>query len=122
MPIRDTLAQTIELYPGARLQSKLVARPETTIIKIRDRAARPVAGKRGLASVHVEDADIEIRVFVFTGGADDRDAVRARAVMTVADGARKLVQRFDTAEAFCFKDQIVVAEAVKFDELHWGLG
>ena len=55
---------------------------------------------------------------VILAATHNRDAVRARAVMSIANLSRKLIQRIDPGDLFRFKDQIIVAEAVKFDELH----
>jgi hypothetical protein len=39
----------------------------------------------------------------------------------VADASGEVVQGVDAREALSFKDQIIVTEAVKFDELHRAL-
>jgi hypothetical protein len=38
--------------------------------------------------------------------------------MPVADGPREIIQRLDAGQRLRFKDYVVVAEALEFNELH----
>jgi len=88
------------------------------MIKIGNGAACAVAGKTGLAAVCVIDARDEISSRRVLCAADYYYAVRARAVMAVTDGARKIIEGFDSGDRLLLKDYVVVAEALEFNELH----
>ena len=79
----------------------------------------PLPDDRGLAPVRVKDTRDEIRAPLASALVDDDDAVGARAVMTIADAPRELVQVSDPGQTLRFKDDVIVAEALKFYELHF---
>jgi hypothetical protein len=82
---------------------------------VRDRAAGAVSGHAGFAAVRIEDPNVKIRRRNVRA-ADDGNAVGAGAVMTIADLPGKGTEVTDMRQLFRLKDDVVVAEALKFGE------
>src|ERR1051325_937550 len=106
---------TLDAVP--RLQSHEVVRPELVKEKIRRSAARAIAGHTGFAAIGIEDAHVKVRVGI-NRTLHNRDPVRAGAVMAIANAPREIAEIADVGKLRSFKDEVVVAEALEFCELH----
>ena len=91
--------------------------------KIRRGAPGAIAGHAGLAAVRIEDAYLKIRGLSLRHfqTLDDCDAVAPGAVMTITDASGKVSETVVRAELVGFKNKIIVAEALKFGEMHFGV-
>src|ERR1043166_212534 len=108
----------ISLDAVAGFETHDVVRPELVKIQIGRGATSPVSGHARLAAVGIEDAHAEVGG-LNPGRPDDRDAVAACAIMTIANAARKIAKVTHCGELFTFKDDVVVAESLELSESHF---
>ena len=106
---------TLDAIP--RLQSHEVVRPQLVKEKIRRGATRAVAGHACFAAIGIENANVEVRIGV-SRTLRNRNPIRARTVMAIADAARKLAEIAHVREPLSFKDNVIVAEALELCESH----
>src|SRR5260370_40582221 len=104
---------TFESISGSQPQ-KIVG-PKIVVEQVRCGATRAVSGHAGFAAVRVENANVKIR-FGVRGRLHYRDAIRAGAIMPIADAPSKASQVADGSQLLCFKDYVVVAKALEFGE------
>src|SRR5213080_2194210 len=96
-------------------QPQEIVRPNIVIEQVRCGTTRAVSGHAGFAAVRVENTNVKIR-FGVRGRLDNRDAIRAGAIMAIADAPSKASQVDNCSQLRCFKDYIVVAKALEFGE------
>ena len=84
-------------------------------MKIRRGAACAVTGKICFATVGVEDPNYKISIR-FCCRRHHVDAISACAVMAIANAARKVIKIVDGRKVAGFKDDVIVAKAMKLGE------
>src|SRR5207245_5000357 len=96
--------------------SKVLSGQKNPIEQISRGAACAVAGQHRFAAVRIENANVKIRLTCFPM-TDDRDSIRASAVMPIADSPGKLAEII-LGELLRLNHNVVVAVTVKLDELN----
>src|SRR2546427_1581946 len=88
------------------------------VIEVSRGAAGAMARQARLAAVGIENANVEIGAPIIWS-TDHSDAISARAVVANADLSREFVQAFGLGKLAGLNDNVIVAVAVKLDELNW---
>src|SRR5438552_16949835 len=105
----------VRFDPIACPQPQQIIRPKTVKEQIGRSATRAISGHACFAAVRVENANVKIR-FGVRGRLHYRDAIRAGAIMPIADAPGKASQVDDCSQLLCFEDYVVVAKALEFGE------
>src|SRR5688572_26262803 len=112
--------QMITLDAIPRLQAQIFGIPELVIVQVRSGAARAVAGHARFAAVGIEDANRKVGIAIGRW-LNNRNPISARTVMAITDPMREAAQVSDFRQLISFENQIVVAVAVEFREMHFGV-
>jgi hypothetical protein len=113
---RGSSAKKVSFQSGLCTQHQFVFGPETFVVKIGNGTTSSIARQTGFTAIRIEDATPEVS-FVTGKLADDRDAIAARAVVSVANPARKVTEVLDVGQLLSFEHEIVISQPVKFSEL-----
>src|SRR5437016_10045538 len=107
--------KAVILNPAAGFEAKRIGGPEAFVIKVRNGAARAVAGKPGDAAVGIDDLS-EIIGLADSTLFENGYAIGTRAGISVTDRNGKVRERNGITDFVALDHDIIVTKTVKFAE------